>query len=211
MKESSIFLSMPGIEVNTKNGTLELNEHSSSNYQHRTNYNATVADLTVAFAVDFETAGEKLTKKVSKDKYLRFLISDTGEHPIHIAAKIKQWCVNKNVKTINIAGNGLYTLSQHNWTQEKTNIFIYSVLKALKNSMITKIVSGGQTGVDYAGIVAGYSLGYDVCGTFPKRFRQRDQYGIDFTQTEIEVKRKILHDALNLQECWSENKSVFFD
>lgn len=193
-------------------GILELREHSSGNYQHRTKYNATVSDLTVALAVDFQTAGEKLTKRVSKDKYLGFLLSETfGEHPLHIAAKIKKWCIDKDVRTLNIAGNGIYTLAKYDWSQEKINIFIYTVLKALKNSGITKIVSGGQTGVDYAGLVAGYSLGYDVCGTFPKGFRQRDQYGVDYTQTELEVRRRIMNDAVNLPEFIFEQKSVFFD
>ena len=193
-------------------GTLELLEHISSNYQYRTQYNATVADLTVAFAVDFQTAGERLTKKVSKDKYLGFLLSDTvGEHPLHIAAKIKKWCIDKEVRTLNIAGNGLYTLCEYDWTQEKINIFMYTVLKALKNSSITKIISGGQTGVDYAGLVAGYSLGYAVCGTFPKGFRQRNEEGIDYTQTEVEVRRRIIDDASKLPEVFAGQKSIFFD
>lgn len=88
---------------------------------------------------------------------------------------------------------------------------MYTVLKALKNSSITKIISGGQTGVDYAGLVAGYSLGYAVCGTFPKGFRQRNEEGIDYTQTEVEVRRRIIDDASKLPEVFAGQKSIFFD
>lgn len=44
---------------------LIIKESTSSKYTPRTYYNAKSADLTVAFAVDFSTAGERCTHKAA--------------------------------------------------------------------------------------------------------------------------------------------------
>ena len=55
--------------------------------------------------------------------------------------------------------------------------------------MITKIISGGQTGADQAGLAAAISLGLETGGTAPPRF-----------YTEDGVKTKLLRDTYKLVE-----------
>jgi hypothetical protein len=54
---------------------LTLLEHSSSGYVGRTFANATSADLTLAFACDFTTAGEKLTARSAASRLVRLRLS----------------------------------------------------------------------------------------------------------------------------------------
>ena len=55
---------------------LILEENSSSNYRNRTEENARLADLTIAIALNFDTAGERLTKDIvlkSGKKYIAII------------------------------------------------------------------------------------------------------------------------------------------
>jgi hypothetical protein len=47
---------------------------------------------------------------------------------------------------------------------------------------ITKIISGGQTGADQAGLAAGKELGLETGGWMPKGFRTDDGARLDFKQ-----------------------------
>jgi hypothetical protein len=176
---------------------LTVKEHWSSSYYQRTAHNANSADFTAAFAVDFTTSGERLTKRVAGEKFLEIFIP--GNKPIEAARKLWK-AVAASTKTLNIAGNGIYTMSQHGWTQEMVNQYIYETIQILEPySDIRKIVSGGQTGADLAGGVAGVALGIPVEMTLPRGFRQRHEDGVDRNHTEEEIIEQVMIGIRNLK------------
>lgn len=175
--------------------TLTIQEHSSPKYSPRTYANAKIADLTVAFAVDFNTAGEKCTHKAAGDRYVSIDILRAS--PVEAARVLWKHCRRWEVQTLNIAGNGIYTLANHDWTQDRINQYVYDVLAILTKYLpILKIVSGAQTGVDIAGLVAAYKLGIPCVGTLPKGFIQRDFSGLD----REHPKEQIVNDIINFSK-----------
>ena len=60
---------------------------------------------------------------------------------------------------------------------------------------ISSVRSGGQTGMDHAGLVAGLALGIPVHGHYPKGYRRRDSLGIDSNSTENEIRQEIIEEA----------------
>lgn len=164
---------------------MELKEHSDWGYAPRTRFNADQADLTVAFAVDFTTAGERCTRSAAKGKYVSIPLHLT---PLEAARLLLNACIKFKVKTLNIAGNGIYTLTDFGYTQLDVIHWVYRVLKLVNQKHpIKKVVSGGQTGVDLAGGVAAYCLGIDVTMTYPLGFRQRGADGVDTNLTLLDV------------------------
>lgn len=72
---------------------------------------------------------------------------------------------------LNVAGNGIYTLIKKGVEQETINQYVYDVVSLVhKHWPLDKIVSGGQTGVDTAGLVTGCALDIDTVGHGPKGF-----------------------------------------
>jgi hypothetical protein len=65
------------------------------------------------------------------------------------------------------------------------------VAKVAEHWSITKIVSGGQTGADIAGLVAAVALQIPAIGTLPHGFRQRDEQGNDHRHTEATIHAQI--------------------
>lgn len=177
---------------------LNVKEHSSEKYPPRTYYNATSADLTIAFAVDLNTAGEKLTHKAAGEKYIGFLLTDETDTLI-VARELYSRMKKNNVKTINIAGNGIYTLAGHQCSQDFMNQFVYEILAKVHQFMpIQKIYTGGQTGVDLAGAVCGYALGIPTEVTLPKGFKQRFEDNVDVNGTKEGVIEQITTGAVTL-------------
>jgi hypothetical protein len=159
--------------------------HKSASYPPRTYHNAKTADLTVAFAEDFSSRGEELTKTAAGDKYLHI---DLSLSPIEAARLLFAECRKRGAKVLNIAGNGIYTLKDYGWRQEHLNLWMYQVLELVhKHWPLKQVISGGQTGVDFAGGVAGELLGLDPVMTFPKDYLQRTLTKYAHTQTEAEV------------------------
>jgi hypothetical protein len=201
--------------------------HSSPNYRPRTEYNAKSADLTVAFAEDFESTGERLTKKLAGDKYLAIHLStDT----VQAARLLYKQCRDRGVRVLNIAGNGIYTLSKaedtdkdesvvgkgsflvdtrgfnkNNWTpkswsQSTLNFWVWQVLSLVhKHYPLEMAICGGQTGVDFAGGIAAEVIGINPVMTFPKGFLQRSLAGKDFTQTEANVMAEVERQVEDLK------------
>lgn len=170
---------------------LTVQEHESPGYAPRTHFNAQSAAITAAFAVDMTTAGERLTKIAAGPKYIGFEISKESD-PLVIARKLYKEIKLKYANTLNIAGNGIYTLSQHGWSQEEINLFVYDVLKPVSEHLKLKtIYTGGQTGVDIAGAVAGYALGIDTIVTLPKGFRQRLA-----DETDVRLSREVIEKQI---------------
>ena len=154
----------------------------STGYRERTIENAEWSDITLALAVDFTTAGEKLTKKSAGKKYVNHQLAfvdvsfaKQGAEEIFKDIKRKK-LPTKNIK-LNIAGNGIYSLDGF-MTQDEINDYTTSLLKELMNLGVTisSIRSGGQTGADEAGIIAAQRLGIpnEVHTTKDWKFRGAD-------------------------------------
>lgn len=165
--------------------TLQLLEHVSSDYAPRTGENARGADVTVAFAVDFTTAGERLTHRVSKPRYVGI---DYGSNVEEAARALCEFLRKCNGRSLNVAGNGIYTLTKSGVTQAQANQWVYDVLSRVHAIIpLQAIRSGGQTGIDVAGLVAALALGIPATGLWPKGFRQRLANQKDVLRTPEEL------------------------
>ncbi len=176
---------------------IKIDQTKSDKYPPRTYHNAKAADLTVAFAIDFNTSGEKLTKKAAGDKYISVDITKSAITDAQIL--FNKIYMKRNLWTLNIAGNSLNTFTKYRslqdesiWSQELINKYIYTIIKFVHEQYpILKIVSGGQTGVDFAGGVAANKLGIDCTMTFPAGYLQRGLDGIDHTNIESDIYDRI--------------------
>jgi len=170
---------------------LSVNEHKSESYAPRTYHNASQG-CTLAVAVDFNTAGERLTHKAAKDKIVQIA---WGTDVITTARKLYSLLKKYDCHVVNVAGNGIYTLVKKGVDQKTANKFVYDVLKLVNTHWpITKVVSGGQTGMDMAGLVTGLALGIETEAMYPKGFLMRlvdgkDTYmwKLDMQQAEMEI------------------------
>lgn len=187
---------------------LIINQHKSEKYTPRTAYNATTTDVTLALAIDLETAGEKFTRKVAGDKYIGFELTDDIDD-IQIARKLYKKLKDCNGKKLNVAGNGIYTLAPKGCSQDFINYFTYKIIaKVHQYWPIEKIHTGGQTGVDIAGAVAGYLLGIPTEVTLPLDYLQRFEDKKDVKGTREKVFEQINTGALNLQKRLNEENDL---
>ena len=185
--------STPG---NTGGAQVTVQEYPVSGYRDRTKHNADAAGATVAVAADFTTAGERLTKNLAADKYTAI---DIREDPEMAGKQLAAFMANKGTTTLNVAGNGIYTLIKHGWSQEQVNRHVYNLLAAAHAERpITKIVSGGQTGVDIAGAIAARVLGIPAEITLPKGYLQRNAAGVDQRIGKAAVEQQIEQGAASL-------------
>lgn len=173
-----------------------IKEHSSSNYSPRTYQNAKTAHITVAIAVDFNTAGERCTHKAAGTRYIAL---DYKDGYVINARKLYRILKTIDFPIINIAGNGIYTFKKYGVAQEDIDSYLYGLLSLVHlHHPISKIVSGGQTGMDIAGAVVGVKLGIPIEITFPKGYLQRNEKGVDFTNSEEDIRDYILTQAKSL-------------
>lgn len=175
---------------------LIIQEHKSSSYSPRTYANAASADVTVAIAVDHNTAGEKCTQKAAGDKIFKI---DFSYDWIDSCRELFLHMRKHNLKTVNIAGNGIYTFQKHGIPQKDVNYIVHKILDTIHYHWgIDKIVSGGQTGADLAGAVAAYKLGIPCVVTMPKGFKMRFVNGKDYDHSEEFVRKLIVDYAEKL-------------
>ncbi|MFL9611154.1 hypothetical protein ACKF11_13795 [Methylobacillus sp. Pita2] len=181
---------------------LKIIANSSSSYAPRTYANASKGDITAAIAIDYETAGERLTKKAAGQKYIRLPMSIEGieqsyeEHGRTLATMARPM----TEPCINIAGNGIYTFARHKWDQARVNQYIYQVLAiAHQQHPIGSIVCGGQTGVDIAGAVAAVALNIPVTIHMPSGLLQRYEDGQDITRTEDQIRDEVMSMARQIK------------
>lgn len=168
---------------------LTFQEELSYGYKSRTIKNAS-ADATIAFAIDFTTAGEILTKDSVINQNKKYI-------PIHLT-EIKNSITPSLIidelnsceaKTLNIAGNGLYTM-KGKYTQNEIDVLTFNLLEEvllsplLKNKIIL-IRSGGQSGFDEAGIKAAIKLGIESLVLAPKGWVFRDINGVDIHDEQL--------------------------
>jgi hypothetical protein len=170
-------------------------EHPDPKYIGRTIQNVAASDITFAFAFNFNTPGEKLTKYTCKQYQKIYVpvslrdLSNIPERAASIRSKIrledKEWIV------INIAGNGLHSLAKHNFNQQKVDLFVYAMLKAvlLDTYDIIGARNGGQTGADEAGGKATARLGIKTMICAPKGWMFRDIDGKDIRDEYLFKKR----------------------
>jgi hypothetical protein len=177
---------------------LNIREHVSHKYTPRTYYNAKSADLTLALAVDLNTAGELCTHKAAGDKYIGFKLDDSIDD-LTISKELYKVMKANNVKKLNIAGNGIYTLAKYDCNQEFINLFTYNVISRIHQHLkIEKIFTGGQTGVDLAGAVTGYLLEIPTEVTLPNGYLQRFEDKIDVNGSYEKVFEQIHNGAINI-------------
>ena len=173
-------------------------EDRCTNYQHRTFINADQSDATLAFAVDYSTAGEKCTMNACRNcerPIYMFEINKEGKLSTDRNKPILDNCINylkgcQNI-TLNVAGNGIYTFAKYGITQSRLNDIITGIISYLINEGcdIKVVRSGGQTGADEAGIVAGCRLGLETICLCPKGWRFRDINNQDIKSEELFKKR----------------------
>lgn len=168
---------------------------SRGGYPVRTDENAEWSDITLGMGIDFTTNGEfrtaeaagaivdrkeKTIKPAGKYLQMEFYIGspqNDGELTPNYSAldkvvsKAKK--LGKPIK-LNIGGNGIYTFKDS--TQEDVNEGVLAALKYLidKGVQIEEVRSGGQSGVDEAGILAAQSLGLPWSVHAPKGWQFLD-------------------------------------
>lgn len=182
---------------------IEFQEDNENGYKSRTVKNA-AADVTIAIAFDFNSAGEKLTKKSVLEAgglYFPIQLNRFGltervlDVAQHLSLLIKD--LNKSEITLNIAGNGIYTLKETTFSKQSVvDYFTYCLLQHLVNELDrqksnglfdTKIISvrtGGQTGFDEAGAKAAVKLGIPTIVLAPKGWCFRNESGVDIFNEE---------------------------
>jgi hypothetical protein len=181
-------------ELTIEDGQIYFKEDKNTGYAARTRINAS-ADATIALAYDFNSAGEKLTRNSVESQNKQYIgipipEKEKATKDLKPDQRAVDFVVDKlnevNAKTLNIAGNGIYTMREANYSQNDVDEMTYQLLKAvlespnLKNK-IESIRTGGQTGFDEAGAKAGIKLGIPTTILAPKGWKFRDISGKDIS------------------------------
>jgi hypothetical protein len=147
----------------------------------------------VAFAFDFNSAGEVLTKRFASPRIYQLQISEFSQLEVdEFCRKYRGYLCD----TLHIAGNGAHTLYKH-WGksyQDKADALVKGFLElALAQVSVQKIFCGGQTGIDEAGAKAALALGIPLEVTMPHQYKIRDHRNIDrYERNELQVLRRLL-------------------
>lgn len=167
---------------------INLREHSSSSYSPRTWHNA-AQGVTLALAVDFNTAGERLTTKAAAKNGIVHINAKTFANDwIKGARALYTMLKEKDCRTVNVAGNGIYTYDKHGFTQEGVNHMVHVILKQVHEHWpLDHVVSGGQSGADIAGLIAAAHLDIDCTGLWPKGYKMRFENGVDVNHTQQQI------------------------
>lgn len=179
---------------------MEILEDTSPNYANRTKFNILNSDVTIAFAVNFYSTGEVLTKKICVDLkkpiiHIPILTLTPKEASELIVIELNKIKLVLPFITINIAGNGIYTLN-NKFKQKEIDDYVFETLQFVTENptfkfKINLIRSGGQTGVDEAGIKAGLKLNIKSIAKLPLGFKYRGINGLDRESTLEETKNRL--------------------
>lgn len=171
---------------------INIREHSSSSYAPRTWHNA-AQGVTLALAVDFNTAGEKLTTKAAEKKGIVHCdAANFATDGIRAARELYTMLKESDCRTVNVAGNGIYTYDKRGFTQEGVNHMIHTILaKVHEHWPLEHVVSGGQSGADLAGLVAAAHLDINCTGLWPKGYKMRFENGVDVNHTPQQIMEMI--------------------
>lgn len=166
----------------------EIVQCNSNGYSARTLQNIRETDVTMAFAIYPNTAGEIATKKHCLKLNKPYLMSLIGKS---FDIKVAFLFLNEHKPVrLNVAGNGIYTLKV---PQEVVDKFIFNTFLVLKNKgaleTVKVIQSGGQTGVDESAIKAAMKLGIATKIVAPKYWTFRNENGQDISDEILFKKR----------------------
>lgn len=168
-------------------------EHPHTGYALRTLDNAKFSDITIAFADDFGTASEKLTMKCAYSagkEYIKVPLDKLRVNAFDLR-RVQHAIDWGDFRKINIAGNGIYTLKDR--IQPEIDDYIYnffwSLLPKIAEFSEFMISSGGQTGVDEAGLKFGDKAGCKTICRYPKGGLYRNAFGEDITDKIKFLKR----------------------
>ena len=184
---------------------------SKGGYATRTDENANAADVdfTIAFAVDFDTPGEKCTARCAGKSLIpcplpvkdgRLDMSDES-----VKAMVNTICrylpddmLEGEAMGLNIAGNGIVSLEKKGVSQEDLNSFFNRIGEEMKKSglNVTSFRSGGQTGVDEAGVYMAAGYGAPMVVHAPRNWEFRNKDGKDI-YGEADFKKRF--------DCFSKN------
>ncbi len=168
-------------------------EDNIRNYGHRTWANAEWSDITIAVASDMSSPGEITTKKAAGPRYVGFQLPEDFmeicKYP-NPKGKLADKLIHKVIThphfkkdglKLNIAGNSQISLDKAGISTATVRSFLQRVLNGLLNEGIkfAEIRSGGQTGVDEAGIQAAQHLGLKCSILAPKDFRLHYKQGVE--------------------------------
>lgn len=164
---------------------------SSEGYSGRTYENAQAPDIdfTVAFATNFQTAGERCTARAAGTSLIPvdifpnemgLLAAENAAGRIYAA--LPEAFRKGEPVGFNIAGNSIATLIKVK-EQKDVDIMIALTLKVLRESGINirNLRSGGQTGADESVAIAAQVLGVPAQVHAPKDWKWRDANGVDHT------------------------------
>lgn len=172
---------------------IEIIECLKPGYPARTKENVLNSDVTIAIAKNFDTPGEKLTESLcgTKKLYIPIEWGDSYVSIIGIVHDINVHTYPLKEIIINIAGNGIYTLQCE---QEYVNTCVQQILMKIIShpDLIPKIIlvrSGGQTGIDEAGVIAAHRLGIPALVLAPNGYLFRDINHKDIANKELFCKR----------------------
>ena len=168
---------------------------SGGGYAQRTRENAAAddVDFTVALAVDFSTFGEQCTKKAAGESYIGIDLPVTASGSLDgsdkgvkaVVERLKEMLPDEFIEGepfgVNIAGNGIYTLASRKITQDELNAFMVKVFAevASEGMKISSVRSGGQTGIDEAGVLAAQVMGIPATVHAPRQWEMRGANGFD--------------------------------
>ena len=147
--------------------------------------NVTSSDVKISL-FEKKSPGEILTGNQARrqNKYAeeKDMTWNTADIPGRVSQTVKIMPKTDNI-TLNIAGNGIYDI---NATQEQVNNYLTEYLRELQKQGVTikKVISGGQTGVDQAGIIAAQRLGIPSEVHAPSNFSFRGKDGKDVRGNE---------------------------
>ena len=195
-------------------GEIKFNKVSESGYPERTKYNAQNSDITFDFSKT--SSGSGATKKYAGDNWKWVGISNNGlmtGNKEKLANSIAENLLNG--KTINIAGHGNYKSSRGGLTGPVSQSVIDNELievmqlandKIGDKTITGKIISGGQTGFDEAGVKAANMFGIPTEVNYSGIGLYRDATGTDiddyqkFTQRFNTFGPRSLGAAQNISE-----------
>lgn len=198
-------------------------EDQSGGYKSRTMRNAS-ADVTIAIAMKFDSSGEICTKNCVKEQGKLLIPVDlknkilTKERVDGIVNKINT--IEKAEITLNIAGNGMFTMREAISQQEVDDFTYELLLKIIQHpdfkKKITTLQSGGQTGADEAGAKAGFRLGIPTFIIAPKGWKYRGGDGVDITDEKLfklrfsKTEAQLYYEYKQLWKRWcTENPALF--
>lgn len=158
-------------------------ECKSAGYPARTAVNVKETDGTLMLAVDTSTPGEKLTRRLCEENKKPYLVVAITED-VKIASgvpSVTDWIKANGIATLNIAGNCITRFPQTVHQKDLNKL----VVDLLTGTSLVRIQTGGQTGVDEAGAMAGLKLGIQTKVVAPKGWVFRGRDGKDVRSEEL--------------------------